>query len=56
MQSININLHDLITEAVKHMESEDDLNWSIGAALWELLPLEAAAQAEAVLKKGFEQA
>lgn len=54
MENINFNLHTLITEAIKHMESEDDLNWSIGAAVWELMPFELQAQAEAILKEGYK--
>jgi hypothetical protein len=31
-----INIDDVIAEAVKHMEDESDVRWSIGMALQEL--------------------
>jgi hypothetical protein len=30
---MEININELVEEAVKHMENEDDVRWSIGMAL-----------------------
>lgn len=36
MKKIEIDMYELIAEAVKHMEDEHDVRWSIGMALQEL--------------------
>jgi len=36
MTKMSIDIDALIAEAVHHMESEDDVRWSIGMALQEL--------------------
>ena len=36
MKKIEIDIDELIAEAVQHMEDEEDLRWSIGMALQEL--------------------
>ena len=33
---MEININDVIAEAVKHMEDESDVRWSVGMALQEL--------------------
>jgi hypothetical protein len=33
MQTIEINIDELIEEAIKHMEDIDDVRWSVGMAL-----------------------
>ena len=36
MKKIKIDIDELLAEAVKHMEDEQDVRWSIGMALQEL--------------------
>lgn len=36
MKKIEIDIDELLAEAVKHMEDEQDVRWSIGMALQEL--------------------
>jgi hypothetical protein len=36
MKKVEIDINELIAEAVKHMDDEHDVRWSIGMALQEL--------------------
>lgn len=50
---ITVDLEKLAQGAVTHMTSEDDLNWSLAAALYEMLSVEQGALVEKLMLDGY---
>ena len=52
---ITIDLHLLAQNAGEQMEDRSDLNWSIGAAIWETLTLEQSRRFEEIMLETYDR-